>query len=166
MRTLQFRQVEAAEWARLGNTFGYVYFIRDAGQARVKIGYSTDPEARLRSLQTGSSGKLQIAGLIVGSMTVESLLHRDLAAFAVRGEWFAEAAVLGWLAARKIGGHMVADIVEREAIQVFYDWDAVAKRHVRHVWNASQNTWVREDRPAEVAPRGGWSAIFTETPDE
>ncbi len=44
-----------------------IYFIRNEETNKIKIGYSKDPEERLRTLQTGSSGKLTLLLAIEGT---------------------------------------------------------------------------------------------------
>lgn len=66
-----------------------IYFIQsDCG--RVKVGYTddSDPEARLRQLQTGSARKLTVLCYGAGSPRDERWLHRYLEADSVHGEWF------------------------------------------------------------------------------
>ena len=70
----------------------YLYAIRDSESGYVKIGYSINPHDRLRELQTGSGGKLEL----IHSEPVadrcarllEQSLHRELNPLRVRGEWF------------------------------------------------------------------------------
>lgn len=170
MRVVVLKQIDASEWSARGAAVGYVYFIRDADHGRIKVGFSSNPNARLAQLQTGNSSKLEIAGLIVGGMEVETVLHRDFAAFAVRGEWFSEAGVLGWLQARAYGlplGHCIAEIVDRPAVQAWYEWDAASGQHIRRVWNSATNTWVEAGAaPESSGARPGWDVTITETPDE
>lgn len=68
----------------------YVYVVTSSN-GHVKIGISTDPEARLRTLQTGTSDQLQLTFTAPGygnALTVEQEAHRILAAHRVSGEWF------------------------------------------------------------------------------
>ena len=69
-----------------------VYFIENAA-GHVKIGRSTDPDRRLKSLQTGNSDPLTLVH--VGwfhseeeARHCEEELHYRLDAWRVRGEWF------------------------------------------------------------------------------
>jgi hypothetical protein len=59
------------------------YFISD-GEA-VKIGYSTDPESRLRYLQTGHPKKLVLLGVC---SIPEPVLHEKFESLRLQGEWF------------------------------------------------------------------------------
>lgn len=74
----------------------YVYFIQ-AGKGHIKIGVSKDPEARLRELQVGASGRelVLLATLPFRSreeaFEMEKYLHAELAKFRINGEWFKRA---------------------------------------------------------------------------
>jgi hypothetical protein len=56
---------------------GYVYFIKDARDNNVKIGFSQDPEERIKDLMTGNF-HLWLYGMLPGPQKVEKLLHRIL----------------------------------------------------------------------------------------
>jgi len=70
----------------------YLYAIQDTQSGYIKLGYSADPEQRLRELQTGNSGALQLVHRARiredRARIVEQQLHRDLNHLRVRGEWF------------------------------------------------------------------------------
>jgi hypothetical protein len=78
--------------------FGYInismflYAIKDQSTGYIKLGYSANPEQRLRELQTGNSGALQLVHRARinehRARTVEQQLHRELKHLQVRGEWF------------------------------------------------------------------------------
>lgn len=63
-----------------------VYFI--AAKDRVKIGRTTNLRARLSSLQIANPAALRLIGAIPGGPLVERSIQKELAAFAVSGEWF------------------------------------------------------------------------------
>lgn len=69
----------------------YLYCISN-DQGLCKFGFSKDPSARLRSLQTGSADPLfLIETVCVGSSDVsamERLFHQEFGHLRVRGEWF------------------------------------------------------------------------------
>jgi hypothetical protein len=70
---------------------GWVYFIRFSD--RIKIGYTTKPDNRLRDLPHE-----QVIGVIPGTRSDEAAWHELLTEFHVVGEWFrAEPAVLEML---------------------------------------------------------------------
>jgi len=65
---------------------GNVYFV--AAGRHVKIGFSTAPLERLRSLQTSHPEKLEILHAVPGTQLMERSFHRRFAKGRVRGEWF------------------------------------------------------------------------------
>jgi len=70
----------------------YVYFIQ-ARYGAIKIGHSSDPEARLRCLQTGTSKPLRLIAKFPFESRAEAAglereLHRKLHKYRCRGEWF------------------------------------------------------------------------------
>ena len=79
----------------------YLYCISDGELC--KFGYSTDPQRRLRSLQTGSSSQLELVHSILveadQGRVLERTFHREYAHRRVRGEWFRCTCVEGrdWL---------------------------------------------------------------------
>ena len=75
------------------------YFI--GGQrGPIKIGYSVDPESRLRSLQSGSPVKLAILAVEQGGASREAAYHEQFAADRLHGEWFKRTPALTKLIAR------------------------------------------------------------------
>ncbi len=66
----------------------FVYVIQATGTNRIKLGYSIQPEQRLKELQTGSPYKLKMLAQWPGTRYMESQLHRALAAYRQDGEWF------------------------------------------------------------------------------
>jgi T5orf172 domain len=73
----------------------YVYFIK-AGikdSVRIKIGSSKDPQARLKSLQTGNPDQLKLIGTIkckssAHALHIEKLAHAKFYKQRRKGEWF------------------------------------------------------------------------------
>ena len=67
----------------------YVYAIRETSTGNVKLGISTDPNERLRQLQTGNSSQLElVAYKQAQSYQDEKRQHRLNHKYHVRGEWF------------------------------------------------------------------------------
>lgn len=68
----------------------YIYAI--GTETRQKIGFSKDPAARLKQLQTGNAEELHLHGSIEVSedrvKMLERFLHKDLNYKRVKGEWF------------------------------------------------------------------------------
>lgn len=67
---------------------GSIYFIRANGTGPVKIGFSTDYQARIASMMTSHARQLRLVAVIRGSHTDEQALHKRFAKYRVRGEWF------------------------------------------------------------------------------
>ena len=65
-----------------------IYFIKADNSVMVKIGKSVNPQARLKSLQTGSAAKLKIIKIIDGGIYLESILHIYFKHLRKHGEWF------------------------------------------------------------------------------
>jgi hypothetical protein len=65
-----------------------IYFIRSGRRGLVKIGYTTNAQARLENLQCGSAEPLTIIGLAEGDRKAESDWHRRFAHLRLHGEWF------------------------------------------------------------------------------
>jgi len=65
---------------------GYIYFIEGAGL--IKIGYSIDPEMRMKGLAVASPVPLVSLGYIPGSRALERRLHKKFTAIRAHGEWF------------------------------------------------------------------------------
>lgn len=70
---------------------GFIYVI-DGGADVVKVGFSVDPIRRVAALQTGSHETFTLVGAVKGTTYQESTLHRLLAPWRVRGEWFLKSA--------------------------------------------------------------------------
>lgn len=68
---------------------GYVYFITWGENNPVKIGWSRVLESRLKTLQTSFPYDLEIRKVLpADSEQLEAQLHRYLANYRMRGEWF------------------------------------------------------------------------------
>ncbi len=67
---------------------GEVYFILDKARKCIKIGFSKNPEKRLKSLQTGSGSKLSLLKTVSGTYSLESKYKRQFASLKIQGEWY------------------------------------------------------------------------------
>jgi hypothetical protein len=67
---------------------GWIYFISEENNNRVKIGYSKDPYKRLKQLQTGNSNKLILLNAIPGSQKEERKWHKLFCHSKINNEWF------------------------------------------------------------------------------
>jgi len=74
----------------------WIYFIHAPEVRRVKIGFSTDPESRLASLQVGSPVELRLIKLIRGNRNEEARLHFRFRDKRLDGEWFDESVLDDW----------------------------------------------------------------------
>jgi hypothetical protein len=68
---------------------GKVYFARLPGQG-IKIGFSVNPERRMKDLQIGASASILLVGTVEGTMTDEARFHERFHEHRIRGEWFSE----------------------------------------------------------------------------
>ena len=68
--------------------FGQVYFIQGKKTKNIKIGFSTDPNDRLRQHQTGSGEKLLLLACVEGNQELETQIQKRFDSFRVHGEWF------------------------------------------------------------------------------
>ncbi|MFI0742684.1 GIY-YIG nuclease family protein [Streptomyces sp. NPDC021100] len=73
---------------RKGVMTSQVYVIGASGSPVAKIGVSTDPERRLRQIQSMSPLRLEILWTCPGSYPLEGRLHAQLRAYRSHGEWF------------------------------------------------------------------------------
>lgn len=67
---------------------GFVYFIEARDSGRIKIGFSTDPNQRVRGLGTGASEELLVLAVVPGSRATEMRLHNRFLASHSHKEWF------------------------------------------------------------------------------
>jgi len=65
-----------------------IYFIRNKETGRIKIGKANNPQNRIKTLQTGCDGELELLAFIPGETDVELEWHREYEGFHHRGEWF------------------------------------------------------------------------------
>jgi hypothetical protein len=79
---------DSAFFERTTQGSGYVYFIEAVGLSRVKIGYSEDPESRLKQLLTGSPVALKIFAKMPGNQPMEKEIHSRFLHLKVENEWF------------------------------------------------------------------------------
>lgn len=81
---------------------GYVYFISNSNY--IKIGFSKDPNKRLKQLQTASSDKLEILYTIDNcTKDTESYLHKYFSKqYCKSGEWYDYDMVLDWIKRHKL----------------------------------------------------------------
>lgn len=95
---------------------GHVYFVECGG--RIKIGYSTNVEARMKALETGAPHSLTLLATIPGSQGFERAIHSVLGAHRHKGEWFDDcAAVRSLISEVTIRGYVALSYEEKAAHQ-------------------------------------------------
>lgn len=166
-RRLIFSTLTEEQWRKAHDQMGSVYLILDAENDRVKIGHSRDPWRRLKTLQTGSSSKLELIGIIAGTADVEKRLHFDQHDVKVHLEWFSGGrAAVNWLN-RQTGNlpmcRSFARFAPAQEIDVWWKWDAEHRIHFKHVYDHGLNKWVGPLMySGKVNARPGWDAMATE----
>lgn len=65
-----------------------IYFIHDPKTDQVKIGYSDNPDRRLKQFQTANGSPLVMLAVIPGLITEERRLHDQFSEYREKGEWF------------------------------------------------------------------------------
>lgn len=71
-----------------GNCDGYIYFIRGECGGIINVGYSKNPEIRLKELQTGCPDTLKILLLIPGDVSTKDEIYHKFEKQKLIGEWF------------------------------------------------------------------------------
>jgi hypothetical protein len=66
----------------------HVYFIRDTTSGSIKIGHSTNANKRLKAIEV-TNLNVELVGYVNANAWLESILHEELSADRIRGEWFA-----------------------------------------------------------------------------
>ena len=67
-----------------------IYFIQNELTKNIKIGYSNDPEKRIKSLKTSIPENISILKVINGSRIEEKQIHKMFDKYRITGEWFYE----------------------------------------------------------------------------
>ena len=67
---------------------GFVYCIRNERAATAKIGWSTNPEARLSAFQTAHHDPLRLVARIPTERSAEAGLQATFSDLRLHGEWF------------------------------------------------------------------------------
>ena len=65
-----------------------LYIIQSSNKGMIKIGRSTDPDVRLKQLQTGNPSKLKLIHVFEEIGYKEKIYHELLKEFRIKGEWF------------------------------------------------------------------------------
>lgn len=89
---------------------GKVYFV--AAPGRIKIGYTCQPERRLRTLRHVDMEDLAVVAIIDGDRRVERDIHERLREHRLRGEWFLDCAEVRSAIEDAVAGKFVASPCE------------------------------------------------------
>jgi len=83
---------------------GRIYFIQRGTDGPIKIGFSTNLQARLRTLQTANTDELILLYSEAGMELHEARLHTRFKRHHITGEWFRpDAEILDYIHERKQG---------------------------------------------------------------
>jgi len=66
----------------------YVYLVACTARSQVKIGLSSNPERRMRTLSTANADSLELLHYVVGSHSLETALHDKFKQHRIRNEWY------------------------------------------------------------------------------
>lgn len=81
---------------------GHIYFIQVGESGPIKIGFSSNVDQRLRTLQTGHTEKLKLLHSQIGTKADEGRLHNRFRNIHIKGEWFeADPSLLEFIHKRK-----------------------------------------------------------------
>lgn len=86
-----------AFWLRELEDPEFTYVIQGEPGSPIKVGKGDRPERRLAEFQTGNPQELRLLYVVPGGYELERELHYRLRDSKVRGEWFAEPGVQGFL---------------------------------------------------------------------
>lgn len=76
----------------------YIYFIGNKSRTSIKIGYSKNPEKRLKQLQTANAELLEILYVVEGGRVTERYYHNYFSdVYNKTGEWFEYDFVYKWI---------------------------------------------------------------------
>jgi len=78
---------------------GYVYFIKC--RDKIKIGYSTNVNKRLKQFSVGNGEKLELIYKIQTDRYLESVLHKKYQNYHISGEWFEAEPIIRMIEQRK-----------------------------------------------------------------
>lgn len=65
-----------------------IYFIQSGSDGPIKIGRAFRVERRVKELQTAHHEDLSVIQFLPGGSELENKIHKDLARFRLKGEWF------------------------------------------------------------------------------
>jgi hypothetical protein len=83
---------------------GYVYFVQMGDDGPIKIGFATDVQARITTLQTSSPHELVLRKVVPGTVAKEREFHQRFAQTRLKGEWFKPSSALSEVIGQEKGG--------------------------------------------------------------
>lgn len=89
-----------------------VYLI-EAASGQIKIGIAIDVDKRLKTLQSAHGDPLKVLAEFAGGHDLEQKLHKALAAYRLKGEWFRPGPWVDALIAGAAAGEKPAQLVRR-----------------------------------------------------
>lgn len=132
---------------------GFVYFVEEIGNDRVKIGFSTCPWKRLSGLKTAVSRELRLLWVFVGTRENEDYFHWLFQNHRVRGEWFVLSSVVAGF--RHYG--IDPDLFQKPERDRIADVPAGPKRRSEvldpEVYRREESFLVRNRKRREARPR-------------
>jgi hypothetical protein len=151
---LQTRLVSEAEFWPAFHETGAIYFIREAKADAIKIGHSRDPKKRLSDLQVGSSGRLELIGVIAAAREIEPIVHKQHSEGHLRGEWFCDRGITSqWLLDMTQGEPLFRQVWRLVPGREFlFIWNETTKSHTKHVLDPGVGKWVPPVPLAVPAP--------------
>ena len=76
----------------------FIYYIKNINSGHIKIGWSRNPQKRIRQLQPGAEGKLIIMATQPGGPSAEASIHRHFKRLQFYGEWYkSDSSLLGYI---------------------------------------------------------------------
>lgn len=90
-RDMVLDALRSAIECRAASSRGVVYFVTADDPRMVKIGFTSNIERRVKSLQTANHGKVRVIGCVPGTKSDETSFHRRFHKYRRSGEWFSVA---------------------------------------------------------------------------
>lgn len=87
LTTLLLEMFETADRLAYGQET-QLYAVWDEARDAIKVGIGANPTERVTVLQIGNPNELMLLAACPGTKAMEQLIHRHLAGWRIRGEWF------------------------------------------------------------------------------
>lgn len=106
---------------------GFIYLIQGEVRTPIKVGHAHNVSRRLRELQCSNPAELHVLDVVPGTEATERQMHKHLAPYRLRHEWFRyEEAIAAWMAFR-----LLAD----QAVQFFLATGRVPRLEALDGWH-------------------------------